>query len=227
MKIPQATTQHGSFGIPEQIHPDNLKERRRVQAAADDEPLPPPPPPSESKDEGFAAPKDEPTKALGPVEQLAKLGVEFTAEDYMQNFQKGSIEKRIKVGYNPVDKRAIVATVRTLTPGEYDAMDECVMEEIDPLKASRDGVESRRMSWTLAFCLVAVDDRVIVKPIAKPDPETKFVEVDYKETAKLRKKAITRLNVHVVNKILKVYSVFDANVRLIMEDPESAFLEKP
>ena len=221
MKVPAT---QGSFGIPDHMKPEVVfaKKERDEEAAG-----PRPGEVQEMIDEGFSVKKEEPVVELGPVAALAKLGIVFTPEDYMINFRKGSLEKRIKIGFDPVERKPIFATIRTLTPLEYDSLDECVAEEISPLTVTNNGIENRRSAWTVAFALVAINDRLIVKPVTKEDTELKLTTVDWKASAKIRKKAVNDLSTHIVNKILDIYRVFDLNVRLIMNDPESSFLEKP
>jgi hypothetical protein len=223
MKVPQA---QGSFGIPDHMKPEVVFAKKPRED--DDQPGPRPGEVQEMIDEGFSVKKEEAAVVdLGPVAALTKLGIEFTPEDYMINFRKGSLEKRIKIGFDPVERKPIFATIRTLTPSEYDSLDECVAEEISPLTVTNNGIENRRSAWTVAFALVAINDRLIVKPVTKEDTELKLTTVDWKATAKIRKKAVNDLSTHIVNKILDIYRQFDFNVRLIMTDPESSFLEKP
>lgn len=247
MKVP--TPSRGSFGIPEAIHPDTLRRQReeaqtRAKASAEDEVERPgaegaPKAASYTDDlgvdddrveDGYQATGQE-EKAEGgekasefhPLRNLRKIGVELSAGDLNDLFfRKGHIEKEIKVGFDFETKKPIMATFKTLTPREIDEIDECLAEEIANLQITPRGLEDRRVSWTMAFAMVRMAGRQFVKTHLRKDDT-----VDSKATAKERKVFTSELSVHLINKAVKLFTIFDSNIKLIMEDPEGTFLEKP
>lgn len=221
MKIPNAgqSQPQGSFGIPEHLRPEAImKDRQKPQAVES---------PEEVVDEGFAPPEKPKEEPLTPVGRLKLLGIDFTTHDYNRLFFQGTIEKDIRAGFDPETRKPILATVKTLTPVECDALDESLAEEVNDLKVTRDGIEKRRSLWTAAFVLVAIDGRPLVKPIMKKESDTGDMVIDRKATARLRKKFVQEMSIHVVNNILEKYNLLDINTKLIMGDSESAFLGKP
>lgn len=231
MKIPNAGggPVRGSFGIPEHLRPEAImKERAKNHPEHPEGDLTPAEAePRAAVDEGFSVEEKPQEKPLSPIDRLKLIGVDFTTTDYNRLFFQGSIEKDVQVGFDPETKRPIMATLKTLTPNECDALDECLAEEVNDLKVTRDGVEKRKVLWTAAFVLVAIDGRPFVKPVMKAETDTKDMVVDRKATARLRKKFVQELSIHLVNNILSKYNILDTQIKFIMGDSESAFLGTP
>jgi len=237
MKLPQPAARdggaRGSFGIPEEIHPDTLKRKREggEQAQGDDEPGPRPSEETEDaegQEEPSSAPEDKSQAAvdeLAPLKVLAKLGIDLTAEDFSKLVYKGYIEKVVPISYNPATRSPITATFRTLTPLEYDEIDECLAAEVKDLAITREGMEQRRASWTLAFCMLGIDERLFVKAETKKQEGAEVV--DFKATAIKRKRFIGSLNTQLVNRALSIFQTFTLNLDLVVRDPGVSFFGKP
>lgn len=245
MKIPKPSTR-GSFGIPEEIRPENLRRgqeggetlegRSADGSGTDPEFSPSTMGVGEEEDEGEdsagqtpdATPQEKASPTLlSPMQKLKKIGIDLSGEDFNRLIFKGYIEKPLKLSVNPITREPVMATFRTLTPGEYDELDECLAEECSDLRVTREGAEQRRSSWTLAFSLIAIDGKQFVKPVMKKDPDLAGEMVDTKATAKLRKKYIRSLNTQLVNKALNLFDTFTVNLGLIVEDPDATFFGKP
>jgi hypothetical protein len=236
MKLPQPAPSgaaRGSFGIPEEVHPETLRRQREEQGAraatpdeAGDEAEPEAA--EEADDEGTPAPEDKSkaaVEAMSPLKTLAKLGIDLTAEDFSRLVYKGYIEKVVPISFNPMTKEPITATFRTLTPDEYDEIDECLATEVRDLAITREGMEQRRSAWTMAFCMLGIDGRLFVKAQTKKDGDSEVV--DFKATALKRKRFIGQLNAQVVNRALSIFQTFTLNLDLVVRDPEVSFFGKP
>lgn len=231
MKMPRPAMR-GSMGIPEEMRPERVfaKEDQPTQEApmfegdgddyqqsmAAEEPAAV----SEEVKQAAQAAKDS-----DPREILKRIGTELTDEDVNKLLFKGYIDKQIKICYDPLGKKAYVATFKTLTAQEYDEVDELLAEEMDRLKMTVNGRDARRSTWLLAFAMTHINGMPLQKPITKKVGSIEMV--DTLETGKSRIKIIRALAPMILDKAARIYAAFTTAVALILEDPEQTLLKKP
>lgn len=228
-----------SMGFPEGLHPDQVfgdRETREKAAREKAEQAGATSAGDAQHDPEFQIPAEEAEatpeekaqeKVATALENLKGIGVDLTPQDFRDLLYKGSIEKEIKLSFDPTTRKPVLGIFKTLTPGEFDELDECIADEVKDLTVTRQGLDERRSGWTMAFVLLGMEGaRFVPKVVVKKD-EAGSDATDTKAMAKLRKRYISRLNAQLVNKALAIHNVLTTNLRLVMEDPEGTFFGKP
>lgn len=231
MKINQ-----GSFGLTPEMKEQvaNYHERKvKVESENDDSDGFAPPPPVEDsfdlrQDDAEEGGKKEAKSTLGlvsdlvanPLENLKKIGVELTDDDFTKIIFRGYLEKDITVVPAIRGSRALVATFRTLTGKEVDETDELLAEEINDVKMTNDGYQTRRNMWILSYGV----SHLMGKPVC--DPVEKGGKVNLKATARGRRKVLAALNPGILTKMMHIHGVLTVSINAIIADPEADYLKK-
>lgn len=251
MKLGQAATAaHRSFGIPPEIHPERTigsQSGRQQASTGEDRPSP-----AVSSDSGFEASEEDddddqqaepddgvPTSAQeeediasrpSPKKILAEMGVTLTGQDWSDFIFKGYMEKRILIAEVPSDDGALrpfYATFRTVTGEQADAADGLLAEEVKSEQMTVDGVGTRREMWNLSFAIQKLDDKAVCKPVTITDPKTKEVRPDILATVKEKRRILSKMAPMILQTLMSKYWIFLGQVKAILENPKSNFLEKP
>lgn len=246
MKLGQAATAtRGSFGIPPEMHPDRTMGQQSGRQPASPEGARAAPP--VSNDDGFeaseededaddAAELEEPqedssdTAKTNPKKILAEMGVTLTGQDWSDFIFKGYMEKRILIAEIPSDDgelRPFYATFRTVTGEQADAADGLLAEEVRESQMTVDGVGTRREMWNLSFAIQKLDDKAVCKTVTTTDPKTKETKPDLIATVKEKRKLLSKMAPMILQTLMSKYWTFLGQVKAILENPKSNFLEKP
>ncbi len=241
MKLGQAASrQRGSFGIPPEIHPEAVAQKKAERAPAATSP-------AVSEDSGFdvdgddegegdgeggegEASKEDAAAEKKPLQLLADIGVKISADDWSDLFFRGSLEKTIHVADMPQEDGTVKpfsVTVKTLIGAEYDDADGLLADEIRDLSMTRDGMETRRQMWIFAFAIQKVNGRALCKPVTKVDPATKQVLPDPKGTAKAKRTVLSQMSPLVIRMALDKYWIFLEQMNALAANPKKNFFEKP
>lgn len=223
MRLNNPQGMKGSFGMPAEAQEAVKKveeakakppqeEKQEPAKIVEDWPLP----------EETELPTDETSKQTDPMAILKRLGVEATEEDFHNMIFRGYIEKVVPIQTNPLNKESTLeAKLRLLTAEEAELVDELVAEELDNVKMTNTGLDARRASWILAFAVQELFGRPIVRPVMKGNNE-----VDLKETAKLRRKVLLKMNASVLNRISWIHAQLFTAFDQIQREANSDFLKK-
>jgi hypothetical protein len=206
----------GSFGIPEEMMENvrrtqetKAREGKPVAEVVESEETP-----SEAEESGEAPQPNlednkEMVKQLNPMRALQKLGIEFKEGELHDLLFNGYYEKEVEIV-----KGHFNATIKTLTGEEYDMVDELLGEDLENLKMTRDGLSVRNTMWILAFGITKLHGKAICKPV--------MVDKVFsaKETAKEKRKVLSKLSSALLNKMGQVHGTVTTAIRLISEDPD-------
>lgn len=156
-----------------------------------------------------------------PEENLKKVGIELTEEDFHKILFRGFVEKDVEIFPAMGANKRLYVTMKTLTGHEYDEVDELLAEEIRDKKMTNDGYTTRRSMWILAYGISSLQGKKVHPDVLRDD------ELDTKATAKKKREVLGRLSPAVLSKLMRIHGIFTANLNLIIEDPESQLLKKP
>ena len=244
MKLGQATREgRGSFGIPPEMHPDNIHNQTAGLQQASDEDQQGTASPPQSTDAGFEVDADEDeeevlaaTTESGEESKktskqiLAELGVTLTAQDWSDFVFRGFMEKRILIVELPTADgklKPFYATFKTVTAEEGDLADGLLSQEVNKEAMTVDGVGTRREMWNMAFAIQKLDDKAICKPVQSVDPVTKVSKLDLSATAKEKRHILSKMSPVILQMMMDKYWTFLRQVRLMLAEPKNNFLEKP
>jgi hypothetical protein len=177
------------------------------------------------EDTGFSGlsgdlPTDATAKKLDPLDQLRKIGVDFTEEDVHNLVFKGTVSKEIAV-FKGVTQ--LSATLKALTVEECDLVDELTAEEIGKTAMTNSGADSRRAIWTLAFAVTHLNGRML-RDLDKEGAVGKD-GIDLKKKAQLYREALRKMSPYVMRVLGELQSIYAASLNLLMEGG-SPFLER-
>lgn len=219
----------GSFGIPPEVQEarKTFEEKKAAAAAAEtgsDEEM------DESDEEGEeeveAAPEAE-AEAKGPVKDplqqsprkaLAALGITLTDADFHSILYRGFVEKDVEVMPALGSIKPMMVKLKTLTPDEYNVIDELVAEDLEKLKGTNLGFQARRELWTVSLATIDINGRELAKVKRGKDGEP-----DLKELAHTRQKMLKQLSPAVINKLIKTVTMMGWAISAIVEDPKANF----
>lgn len=222
----------GSFGIPQQMQDAHqaFQEKKAAEAGeATDEAMP-----EGDEEEGGEADGPDDTGAdseasqtaafsadltrVSPRKALASVGITLDDKDFHSILYRGFVEKNVEVMPALGSFKALSVKIKTLTPDDYNLVDELVAADLENIKGTNAGFQSRRELWTISFAVLELNDRELAKV-----KRTKDSEVDLKELAKERHKMLSQLSPAVVNKLIRINSVFNWAITAIVEDPKANF----
>lgn len=221
----------GSFGIP-----DQMKEAHKSFVEKRDSQNMPPDAEGEGEGEEQEAEEgetlnEEPETAketksqdpldftrMSPRKALASVGITMTDEDFHSVLYRGFVEKNVELTPALGSVKPMVAKIKTLTPDEYNTVDELVAEDIESIKGTTAGFQVRRELWTVAFAVIEINGREIAKVKRSKDGEA-----DIKELARERQKMLKQLSPAVINKIIRTVQVMGWAIAAIVEDPKANF----
>lgn len=225
MKSHGRRQQSGSFGIPQPMQEARqaFEEKKAADAqkeaeadAADEDDV-------GEGEEGLeeaaeAASLEE--KALGkkPRAALAEVGIVLEDKDFHNILYRGFVEKDVELVPALGTIAAMVVRLKTLTPEEYNTVDELVGEELETTKGTTHGFQVRRELWMTSFAVIAVQGRELTK--IKPDKDG---NIDLKELARGRYKILKQLSPAVIDKLIKTISVMSWAINAIVENPKANF----
>lgn len=155
-----------------------------------------------------------------PEDNLKKVGIDLTDEDFHKILFKGYVEKEVEIFPSIGANKRLYVTMKTLTGHEYDEVDELLAEEIRDKKMTNEGYTTRRSMWILSYGISAIQGKKVHKDVLSDD------NLDTKETAKKKRDVLGRLSPAVLTKLMRIHGIFTANLNLIVEDPESQLLKK-
>jgi hypothetical protein len=232
MKLNNPQGVKGSFGIPAE-HREAMEKRKAAQEAGHaEEPSAQAAESSEGwpMEEGTSAQPDNPDEApgeteesflgKGPREVLKKIGVEPTEKDFHDLIFRGYIEKTVDIVQNPVSKMKLTAKLKSLTNEELDFVDELLANDLDSVKATRDGLETRRGMWVMSFAIIELSGKILTKPILSDG------KPDLKAMAMVRRKVLTNLSPFILREIMKVHAELVTSFDALLWEPKSAELKK-
>lgn len=237
-----ARAPRGSFGIPQDMHPDTLAKARaeaesvpaaqQQDTSSDGFEFDDSSSPETQEDEATsdASPESSADKIKTPRELLAELGVDITPDDWSDLFFRGALEKTLQIAEMPQPDgttKPFTITVRTLTGDEYDMADELLATELQSTNMTRDGMDTRKQMWVFSFALTKINGRPICKPVVITDPKTKTETPDPRGTAKLKRKVLSQMSPVVLRMALDKYWVFVNQITLLTSDPKKNFFGKP
>ena len=221
----------GSFGIPPEIkeagekfmkRQDKEESRPTIDLSEDDEFIE-----DESTVEDFSGDAgyvEEGPKEFNiptPEENLKKVGIELTEDDFHKILFKGYIEKEVEIFPSVRGNKRFYVGMKTLTGHEYDEVDEPLAEEIRDKKMTNDGYTTRRSMWIIAYGISTILGKKVHPDVLRDDV------VDTKETAKKRREVLGKLSPAILSKLMRIHGVLTVNLNAIVEDPESQLLKKP
>lgn len=223
----------GSFGIPPEMQEarKTFEEKKAAAEAA------PGPDDAEEENEGPGVVEDEgPDTGMGesdkpgaafapgdvtklpPRKALESLGVKLEDQDFHSILYRGYVEKDVEIMPALGGVKAMVVKLKTLTPEEYNLIDELLAEDLDAIKGTNLGFQARRELWTISFAVLDINGRELGKVKREKDGS-----VDLKELARSRHKMLSQLSPAVINKIIKINSTMNWAITAIVEDPKSNF----
>lgn len=223
----------GSFGIPQEMQDAHKAfqdkkaataagAREEAMAGEDQEGDAEEPEHAEGED---AEKTDDPLLLKGkdpnrvtPRKALAELGIELTDKDFHSILYRGYMEKVVEVVPALGSVTAMMARIKTLTPDDYDLVDELVAEDLDTIKGTNLGFQTRRELWTISLSTIEINGREIAQ--IKRD---KSSEPDLRALARERRKMLSQLSPAVINKLIKINSTVTWAIAAIVEDPKANF----
>lgn len=220
----------GSFGIPPEVQEAHktFNEKRAAQGAEQDsedaegEELDEEggAEPDESQEEAEGKPSDAVGNLgqLSPRKALKSLGITLTDADFHSVLYRGFVEKAVEIMPAMGEVKAMVVKIKTLTPDEYNVVDELVAEDIENIKGTTAGFQVRRELWMIAFAVIDINGREIAK--VKRDKDG---EADLKELARARQKMLKQLSPAVINKLIRTVNTMGWAISAIVEDPKANF----
>lgn len=224
----------GSFGIPPEVQEARKihdEKKAAAEAAAGEEAMPesdedtddePGEAGPDSAEEGDgkqgASFSGSDVSKLTPRKALASLGVTLEDQDFHSILYRGYVEKNVEIMPAIGGIKAMLVKLKTLTPEEYNLVDELVAEDLDAIKGTNLGFQARRELWTISFAVLDINGRELGK--AKRDKDG---NLDLKELARNRHKMLSQLSPAVINKIIKINSTLNWAITAIVEDPKSNF----
>ena len=222
----------GSFGIPQHMQDAHqaFQEKKTAEASeASEEGMPE----GEEEDTGDADGPDEgqtegeaaqpatlstDIARMPPRKALAAVGITLDDKDFHSILYRGFVEKEVEVMPALGSFKALVVKIKTLTPDDYNLVDELVAADLENIKGTNAGFQSRRELWTISFAVLELNGRELAKV-----KRTKDSEVDLKELARERHKMLSQLSPAVINKLIRINSVFNWAITAIVEDPKANF----
>jgi len=246
MKLGQATREgRGSFGIPPEMHPDNVLNQTAGRQQSSDEEEHSRASPPQSTDGDFEVDEDEEDSDGASTEDvleaggetrktskqiLAEIGVTLTAQDWSDFVFRGYMEKRILIIELPTADgklKPFYATFKTVTAEEGDIADGLLSQEVNKEAMTIDGVGTRREMWNLSFAIQKLDDKPLCKPVQITDPQTKVARLDLAATAKEKRQILSKMSPVILQMMMDKYWTFLRQTRLMLAEPKSNFLERP
>lgn len=228
MKAHQPGRRHssGSFGIPPEMQEARKKfdENRAAAAGASDEMSEEEMGEEPEEDAEVSADAESETPApkaaadQSPRKALAKLGITLTDADFHSILYRGYVEKEVEVMPAIGTVKAMVVRVKTLTPEEYNVIDELVADDLENIKGTNAGFQVRRELWTVSLAAISINGKELAK--VKRDKDG---EADLKDLARTRQKMLKQLSPAVINKLINVVSVMGWAISAIVEDPKANF----
>ena len=227
MKVtPQQGAPRGSFGIPPEMKEAMAdarteREQRDKKAAPEVDEAPA----RETEEDwplaeaGPDAVTDKTAKKVDPIASLAEIGVTVTDDDFHNLVFKGYIEKTVEVLSHGSMK--LSATLKTLTTEELDIVDELVAEDLETIKMTNNGADTRRSMWTMSIAVTKLQG----KPVAAVEVGQKG-EVDLKKMARAKREVLKRLNPAVIDKMISAHVRITTCYNLMVNEPGSATLKK-
>lgn len=155
---------------------------------------------------------------MPPRKALAAVGITLDDKDFHSILYRGFVEKDVEVMPALGSFKALSVKIKTLTPDDYNLIDELVAADLESIKGTNAGFQSRRELWTISFAVLELNGRELAKV-----KRTKDSEVDLKDLAKDRHKMLSQLSPAVVNKLIRINSVFNWAITAIVEDPKANF----
>jgi len=179
-------------------------------------------------EEAFEKKPEESTyKVPTPEENLSRIGIYLTDDDYHNIVFRGGFEKDIVVIPSRGKMRELRASIKTLKTKEYDAIDELLAEDVGTIKMTNEGFTSRRSLWILTFAVTKLDGKPLSKPIFTRSNSGDRDVVDLKATARDRKeKVIGELSPVIVNELIALHAALTTNMDLILNEQKGAYLKK-
>jgi hypothetical protein len=138
------------------------------------------------------------------------MGAKFDEEDFQRILFKGHYETVIDV----IPKK-LTAKFRTLTGREYDEIDEIIALEIKEIPMTQDGLRTRTSMWVIAYGVIELNNKVIVKEILneKGVPSTR-------EMAEVRRKVFAEMAPGIVNMLIQKHGAISVAVNSIISNPD-------
>jgi hypothetical protein len=227
MKVNQGIPSQGSFGIPPEMQAevDNYHKKKAIAAKSADED----PSVDEAEEEeqpifvedGEADVKEKSPVGPNPVENLKKLGIELADDDFQKIVFRGYLEKDVVVVPSIRGTKPLKATFKTLTGAEIDEVDELLADDIQEIKMTNDGYQTRRSMWLITYGVTKLMDKPLCQPVlvkGKPDS---------KATMRMKKKVLAALNPGILTKIMHIHGILTVSINAILMDQESDYLKKP
>ena len=224
----------GSFGIPPEAHeaaakfrekqaedaameeeeegPGAVEEEEEEDSAEDAHKPAPPPPQTYGSETVVELTKKKPRDALNAI------GLSLTDQDFQSVLYRGYVEKEMELVPAIGGIKPMMVKLKTLTPEEFNLVDELVAEDLENIKGTNTGFQVRRELWNVAFATIEINGREIAK--VKRDKDT---EPDLKDLARKRQKILQQLAPGVINKLMKTVTIMGWAISAIVEDPKSNF----
>lgn len=233
MKINQGIPAQGSFGLTPDMK-DRLEEynTRKVRASNDSDEdgfLPPPTEEDfsgrieEEKEEAEETRQESVSVVSTPLENLKKIGVELTDDDFHKIIFRGYLEKEIVVVAPIRGTKPLVATFRTLTGREVDEVDELMAEEVRDVQMTNDGFQTRRSMWIISYGIPQLMGKPVCQPVMAGKDSNK---INMKATVKERRRVFSALNPGILTKMMHIHGVFTVSINGILAEPEADYLKK-
>jgi len=205
MEIKAAPKKGGSFGIPFEISEkkaqiDKEQAEKLVEKEHDDvEEVKP-----EVRDNASSSDEDI-------VQDLLKeLSVDFTDQDFQKLVFAGYVEKKVNVITHKNPEFCINATIKTLTTGEYELVDEIVMEDVKNTPMSEQSLRSRTSLLVISFAVLKLNDKPLIRDTKGIDP---------KAVAKQKRDIFKGMSPVVINKLITKHTALTQLTNFIIRVP--------
>lgn len=201
----------GSFGIPENMRPEVIRAKQeemedlkqKEEAAKKEE---------AEASESASAEQVSVNKILTPEEMLKNIGVEFTDDDFMHYLMKGCIYKNIDIF-----KGKMKVTLKTLTVGDYDMVNELVAKELAEVKMTTDGLEKRSAVIELCAALTEIQGKPFPDMRELKKKHTKKETFTDEEIVLARRDEVRKMGATLVDMLLNTRAVYEASIRSIVK----------